>query len=81
MTFALYSPYKTWKKGNLPCVPTVNVEVSAYSPLEDGAILIGHSLASDGEVDFVIDTLIKELESVRKSAKKELKSINEKMRD
>ena len=81
MTFALYSPCKAWKKGNLPCVPTVNVEVSAFTQLEEGLILIGHNLASDGEVDSVIDTLMKELESVRKSAKKELKAINEKMRD
>ena len=63
----------TPKEGDLP-PPMLYVQlyVSQYSRDERGHILLSCELASDGEIDEYVDSLIKQLNEVRKKAKRSL---------
>lgn len=73
----LHSPLNPVKKGDYPASPFVYlaVEVPSYSPPADDPILVSSQLASDSEIDAVVNKAIQELEEFRKAAKKELKAI------
>lgn len=69
-----------WKKGDLPRGQMVNVVLNSYGTLNDGSVAITAELASDQEVDYAIDQLIKDLEVARKKAKEKIKKTNERIR-
>ena len=77
--FGVFNPFQKWKKGDLPCDPTVTIALNQWGT-NDGVVTISESLASDTEIDFAIDQLKKNLESARKEAKRVLKSQREKIR-
>lgn len=70
-----------WKRGDLPGNQMVNIVLNSYSTLNDGNIAITSQLASDAEVDFAIDSLIRDLELARRNAKAKIKKTNEKIRN
>jgi len=76
--FAIYSPLGVWEKGDYPVSPFVHLSAGMYSE-EDGRVLLSAQLMTDLEIDHVVDGLKKELEEFRAKAKKELKSLNDKM--
>ena len=77
--FGVFNPFQKWKKGDLPCDPTVTIALNQWGT-NDGVVTISASLASDTEIDFAIDQLKKDLESASKEAKRVLKSQREKIR-
>jgi hypothetical protein len=77
--FAMYSPLRSWKKGELPADPFVSLEVGMHVE-SDGRRILTPQLMTDAEIDYEVDGLIKELEQFRKAAKKELLSLRAKMR-
>jgi hypothetical protein len=78
--FAVDNPFKEWKKGDFPGDPTVNIVLNECWANSEGRITITVTLATDSEIDYAIDELQKNLESVRKESKHVLKTQNEKMR-
>jgi len=77
--FTIYSPLGAWTKGDHPTSPFVHLSAGTYSE-EQGRVLLSAQLKTDSEIDYVVDELKKELEEFRTKAKKELKSLHEKMR-
>lgn len=77
-TFAMYSPLRSWKKGELPADPFISLEVGTHTKSE-GKLLLTPNLMTVTEIDYEVDRLIKELEQFRKAAKKELLSLRAKM--
>lgn len=77
--FAMHSPLRSWKKGELPADPFVSLEVGTHME-SDGRLILTSQLMTDAEIDDEVDGLIKELEQFRKAAKKELLSLRAKMR-
>lgn len=77
--FCVINPFKIWKKGDLPCDPHVILALSQWGT-KDNIIIIPGTHASDSEVDFAIDRLKNDLETVRKEAKRILKSQRDKMK-
>jgi hypothetical protein len=75
---ALYSPMRSWKKGQPPISPFVSVAVGAYTEA-DGQLLLTAQLMTDSEIDYEVGVLMKELEEFRKAAKKELRTLKAKM--
>lgn len=78
--FDLVGTMDNWKKGDLPNNQFLNIVLAEYSDLENGDISICPQLANDSEIDFYIDKLIKDLEKLRKRAKRKIKVDNEKIR-
>lgn len=68
-----------WKKGDLPGNQMVNIVLSEHFQLDNGFITLTAQLASDNEVDYAVDHLIKELEVVRKKAKDNISKTNKKI--
>jgi DNA-binding protein YbaB len=77
--FGIVGQFDGWKKGDMRGNQTVNIVLNSRSTIRDGSVSISPTLASDGEVDEVVDRLIKDLEAVRKKAKKNIRQTNEKM--
>lgn len=71
-TFGVNNPLDEWKKGDMLFDPIVYVVVQAHGTLPGGSISVSTSLANDEEIDNAINSLQKELESVRKQAKRVL---------
>jgi hypothetical protein len=69
-----------WKKGDLPGNQMVNIVLNSYGTLNDGSLALTAQLASDQEVDYAVDQLIKDLEVARKKAKEKIKNTNERIR-
>lgn len=69
-----------WKKGDLPGNQMVNIVLSSYGTLNNGLVAVTAQLASEQEVDYAVDQLIKDLEIARKKAKEKIKKTNEKIR-
>jgi hypothetical protein len=67
----MYSPLRTWKKGEMPLPPFVSISVGTHSE-SNGQIFLSPQLMSDGEIDYAVDQIRDELEEFRKVAKKEL---------
>ena len=78
--FGVFNPFKKWKKGDLPGDPTVSIILNEYGTSDEGVISISATLVTDSEIDNAIDELQKNLESVRKEAKRVLKLQKEKIR-
>ncbi len=78
--FLILNPFQKWKKGDLPCDPTVSIALKQWGTSKDGNIIISASLATDSEIDYAVDQLKKDLELARKNAKRILKSQREKIR-
>ena len=79
--FGIINPFKKWKKGDLPRDPTVSLILKeGYFSNTDGDICVSATLASDYEIDYAVDQLQKNLESVRKEAKRVLKTQRDKIR-
>jgi hypothetical protein len=62
--------YKTPGKNSLPYPTFVHLCLSGYSSDEDENILLSPELATNQEVDYYVDDLVKQLEKVRRKAKK-----------
>jgi len=60
------------RKGDLPFNPEVHVVVESFVKDKDGNIILGAKLMTDDEVDYQINRMISELESVRRRAKASL---------
>lgn len=69
----------SWKKGDLPGNQMVNIVLKPYLTLNDGLVVLTAQLASDQEVDYAVDQLIKDLEVARKKAKEKIKKTNERI--
>ena len=78
--FGVFNPFKTWKNGDLPGDPTVSIILNESGTSDDGVISISVTLVTDSEIDYAINELQKNLESVRKEAKRVLKLQKEKIR-
>jgi len=74
----MYSPLRSWKKGQLPISPFVSIAVGSHTET-DGHLLLSPQLMTDDEIDNEVEKLVKELEQFRTSAKKELKTLRAKM--
>jgi len=70
-----------WKVGDLPGNQMVNIVLNRCMTLHDGSISLTSHLVSDGEVDYAVDQLIKELEAVRRKAKDKIKNDTRKIRN
>ena len=68
-TVETYSP----PKDGLPINPEVQVALKSWQTNTSGQILLGAKLATDEEIDYQIDRMIKELESARQQAKVQLR--------
>jgi len=73
MFFDVFNPLKKWKKGDYPISPAVYIQLTSFVRDQDERVLIGHQLMTEQEVDEQINQLVKELEAVRRKAKKDLK--------
>lgn len=62
------------QKGDYPFTPYIYLSISEYSE-ENGKICVSRKLMTDREIDEVVDRLIKQLETARKKAKRELNTI------
>ena len=76
--FSIYSPLRQWKKGDMPVSPFLYLTVGTYSK-EDDNVLLSPQLMSDPEIDEIVAQLKAELDEFGKKAKRELKSLREKM--
>jgi hypothetical protein len=72
--FEVFNPLKKWKKGQFPLSPQVSIRLAAYRNESNGSLTFGPYMATEAEIDHTIDSMIKELEKLRKAAKKELKA-------
>ena len=70
-----------WKAGDLPGNQMVSLVLNSHSKLKNGDIAITALLASDEEVDYAINSLIKDLEVARKKAKEKIKKTNDRIRE
>ncbi len=66
------------RKGDLPFNPEVQVVLAAWGKNKSGSVILGAKLATADEIDFQIDRMIKELESVRRRAKASLRARSKK---
>ena len=80
--FGVYNPFNKWKKGDPPDDPTVSLilEGTGCFTNKNGDINISATLVSDSEIDYAVEHLQKSLESVRKEAKRVLKTQRDKIR-
>ena len=78
--FDVFNPFQKWKKGDLPVNSHISIVTNELNAEKDGRIRLTVNLATDLEIDHHIDRLQKDLESVRKAAKRTLKMQNEKIR-
>lgn len=78
-TFGVINQFLKWKKGDLPCDPTVILALNEWG-MKDDVVTIFGTLASDAEIDFAVDQLKKHLELARKEAKRVLKFQREKIK-
>lgn len=76
--FEVYNPLRNWKQGDYPLSPQVSIQLTTHNTESDGSITFCQYMATEDEIDNVIDFLVKELQKVRKNAKKELKAMHEK---
>jgi DNA-binding protein YbaB len=77
--FGIIGQFDGWKKGDMRGNQMVNIVLNSHNNIREGLVSISPTLASDGEVDEVVDRLIKDLEAVRKKAKENIRQTNEKM--
>ena len=78
--FDVYNPLSQWKKGDMPGDPTLFLILMGHGALKGGLVAVTHSLASDEEIDFAVDDLIKDLEGALNKAKRVLNAQRIKIR-
>jgi len=78
--FSVVGVLDAWKKGDLPDNQKVSIILNSHSILCKGELAISELLATDEEVDFAVDRVIKDLETVRKKAKEKIKNTNARIR-
>ena len=74
--FEAFNPLNQWNKGDRLLLPQVEIRITTSA--SGGAVTAGSYLATEKEIDDVADRLIKELEAVRKDAKRQLKAMLDK---
>ncbi|MEW3689238.1 UNVERIFIED_CONTAM: hypothetical protein QOZ25_18700 [Pseudomonas aeruginosa] len=57
--------------------PFVSIQVGEHFTLENGEIVFGGHLMDESEIDFAVDSLLRELEEFRKAAKKRLQALKD----
>lgn len=72
--FGVVGTMDGWKKGDFPNNQMVNIVLESYATLNRDLIAITAQLATEQEVDYAIDELIKDLEVARKMAKEKIKN-------
>jgi len=72
--FGLYSAPKAGATGNLPFDPFVALVVGSHVAAE-GEIILTPNLMTESEIDYEVNSLMRELEEFRILAKKKLKSL------
>lgn len=72
MYFDIYNPQSNWKQGEYPACPQVSIRITSFHQNND-IITIGPWIMTENEIDYTVDSLIQELEKLRKKAKSELK--------
>lgn len=77
--FFVFSTARRWKPGDLPAPAFVSVGIAAHTALASGEILITPHLATDREVDETVDSLIADLEQIRRDAKARIRADNAKV--
>ena len=77
--FGVFNPLRTWKSGDLPVDPFVNIILNEYGKQDDGLISVTANLATDSEIDYAVDRLRDHLEKARGEAKRVLKAQREKI--
>ena len=75
----VYNPLSTWKQGDLPSNPVVQLVLNQNLGQKDGFSFLSPTLAGDSEVDYVIDSLKAELERAGREAKNILRKQRERM--
>lgn len=78
--FGVVGSMDGWEKGDCPNNQMINIVLNNYSTLTNGNISLTCELATDDEVDFAINQLIKDLEIARKKAKTKISKTNKKIR-
>jgi hypothetical protein len=61
------------EKGKIPFTPFLHIYLSEHASDSEGRKLLSPQLMTDKEIDEAIDSLIRQLEKVRKKAKSKLK--------
>lgn len=79
--FGVIGIMDSWEKGDLPGNQMVNIVLNRCLTLHDGSISLTAELATDGEVDYAVDQLIKDMEVVRKMAKEKIKKDTRRIRE
>jgi hypothetical protein len=75
---SLHSPLHGWEKGQYPTAPFVYLSVG-NAPEVNGVTVLSTQMATDTEVDYAVDSLVTELEQLRKFAKAELVTLQSRM--
>lgn len=78
--FGVFNPLSKWKKGDMPYDLAINIVLNGWGSVGEDLVSISALLATDTEIDFAVDQLSKDLEFVRKEAKRVLKAQKEKIR-
>ena len=76
--FGILNKFSKWKKGDLVGDPWVSICLNSCGH-DDGNVPISSTLINESEIYYAIDRLKNDLESVRKEAKRVLKSQQKKM--
>lgn len=78
--FGVFNPFRKWKKGDPLGDTHITIVVNELNAEDDGRIRMTPKLATDSEIDYEIDQMKRDLESVRKEAKSVLKTQRDKIR-
>ena len=65
------------RKGDKPFTPFVHIHLSEHQSDSKGHILLSPQLMTDKEIDEAVNSLVKQLENVRKKAKLKLRKAKE----
>lgn len=79
--FGVIGDLDNWKPGDIPGNQMVYVVLNEHFTTKDGHVTVTAKLATEAEVDFAIDHLIKDLERTRNKAKEKIRKINQKIQD
>jgi len=79
--FGIVGILDKWTKNDPPGNQMIYITLDEYTKLKNQSILLTPQLACDAEVDYEIDRIIKELETIRKKAKANIKRTNERIKN
>jgi|688.fasta_scaffold677390_2 hypothetical protein len=75
----VHNPLSTWKQGNLPSNPVVQLLLNQNLGQKEGFPLLTSTLSSDAEIDEVVASFKVGLDHAAKNAKKMLRMQRDKM--